>query len=160
MNMRHAAALTLAIVAAGCESQAAQDYRARRAIQANAPKPKTTVASVVASRQPGSSPEWFFIVPPEEPRPFGEARVMTEAPLSQWMVKRTYPTATACDAIIHPKPKPHPANGSLPSIVIGPFAISDIPPDEGVGSYTVVNGVPTFARPGQCIASDDARLKP
>jgi hypothetical protein len=78
----HAGALVLIIVAAGYESQAAKAHREQQAIQPTPAKPTTTVSSVISSRQPGSKPEWLLIVPPEEPRPFGQTRAVTEAPLS------------------------------------------------------------------------------
>jgi hypothetical protein len=122
MNLRHAAALALVIVVAGCESQAEQDWREQQAIKNNPPKLTTTVSSVLATRQ-GSTPEWLLVVPPEEPRAFGQSRAVIEAPLNQWMVKETYPTAADCDEVFHPKPKPHPASSpSPPVIIIGPFS--------------------------------------
>lgn len=89
MRFRHAAALALVIVAGGCESQANEDYRAQRATQRNPPKLTTTASSVLTAPQ-GSLPGWLLIVSPEEPRPPGASRAMTEAPLSQWLVKGTY----------------------------------------------------------------------
>ena len=102
----HAAALVLIIVAAGYESQVANAYGQQQAIQTTPAKPTTTVSSVISSRQPGSKPEWLLIVPPEEPRPFVQTRVVTEVPLSQWMVKETYPTTAGCNAASYPKPSP------------------------------------------------------
>ena len=98
-------ALALLLVAAGCESQANQEYRAERSIRRNPPKLTTTASSVLTA--PQSSPHgWMVIVPPEEPRPLGASRAMTEAPLSQWLVKGTYPTQSDCDNVLHSKPRP------------------------------------------------------
>jgi hypothetical protein len=159
MNLHIAAALMLAVVAAGCESQANQEYRAERYNRRNPPEVTTTASSVQAAQQ-GSLPQWILIVPPEERRPLGASRAMTEAPPSQWPVKGTYPTESDCDNVLHPKPgRPGPPSstgqlvttpprgsiGELPMIVIGPFSVS---------------GRPGKPRPSgaQCIASDDPRL--
>ena len=129
-----AAALVLIIVAAGYESQA-KAHGEQQAIQTTPAKPTTTVSSVISSRQPGSKPEWLLIVPPEEPRPFGQSRAMTEAPLSQWMVKETYPTAADCDGVLHPRRSPQDTHFFIRSTRTAPTGL-------------------------QCIASDDPRLKP
>jgi hypothetical protein len=42
---------------------------------------------------------------------------MIEAPLSQWMVKETYPTAADCEEVVHR------TDPNTPIVVIGPFAI-------------------------------------
>ena len=132
MRNWHAVVLALIIVAAGYESQAAKAYGEQQAIQTTPAKP-TTTASVISSRQPGSKPEWLLIVPPEEPRPFGQTRALTEAPLSQWMVKETYPTAADCDGVLHPRRSPQDTHFFIRS------------------TRTVPTGL-------QCIATDDTRL--
>ena len=135
MRIWHAVVLALTIVAAGYESQAAKAYGEQQAIQTTPAKPTTTVSSVISSRQPGSKPEWLLIVPPEEPRPFGRTRAVTEAPLSQWMVKETYPTAADCDGVLHPRRSPQDTHFFIRSTRSAPTGL-------------------------QCIASDDPRLKP
>lgn len=132
-RIAHLLALSLLIVAAGYESQAAKAYGEQQAIQTTPAKP-TTVSSVISSRQPGSKPEWLLIVPPEQPRPFGQTRAMTEAPLNQWMVKETYPTAADCNGVLHPRRSPQDTHFFIGS------------------TRTVPTGL-------QCIASDDPRLK-
>jgi hypothetical protein len=132
LNLRHAVAIALVIMAVGCVTQAA---RGQQPIQSKPPKLPTTVSSVISSRQPGSKPEWLLIVPPNEPRPFGQTRAVTEAPLRQWMVKETYPTAADCDGVLPPRRSPqdtHFFSGS---------------------TRTTPTGL-------QCIATDDPRLKP
>jgi hypothetical protein len=148
----HVAALAFLCVAAGCESQANENYREQRAIQRNPPT-LTTTASVLTAPQ-SSPPAWLSIVPPEEPRPLGASRAMTEAPLSQWLVKGTYPTQTDCDNVLHPKPSPASSTGKvvtapLPTYpqVIGPFS-NYWPPQHSLSSGA------------QCMATDDPRRKP
>lgn len=68
------------IVVAGCESQAAQDYREQGTIQKEPAQAHQYGIVGYHIAQPGSPPEWLLIVPPEEPGPFGQTRVMTEAP--------------------------------------------------------------------------------
>jgi hypothetical protein len=133
----HAAALALIIVAAGYESQAAKAYgEQEEPLLVDQPaKPTTTVSSVISSRQPGSKPEWLLIVPPEEPRPFGQTRAVTEAPLSQWIVKETYPTEADCNGVLHPGRSPQDTAFFIRSTRTTPTGL-------------------------QCIASDDPRLKP
>jgi hypothetical protein len=133
-RIAHLLALSLLIVAAGYESQAAKAYGEQQAIQTTPAKPATTVSSVISSRQPGSKPEWLLIVPPEEPRPFGQTRAVTEAPLSQWMVKEIYPTAADCDGVLHPRRSPQDTHFFIGSTRTRPTGL-------------------------QCIASDDPRLK-
>lgn len=133
-RIAHLLALSLLIVATGYESQAAKAYGEQRAIQTTPAKPRTTVSSVISSRQPGSKPEWLLIVPPEQPRPFGQTRAMTEAPLNQWMVKETYPTAADCNGVLHPRRSPQDTHFFIGS------------------TRTVPTGL-------QCIATDDPRLK-
>jgi hypothetical protein len=133
-RIAHLLALSLLIVAAGYESQAAKAYGEQQAVQTTAAKPRTTVSSVISSRQPGSKPEWLLIVPPEQPRPFGQTRAIIEAPLSQWMVKETYPTAADCNGVLHPRRSPQDTHFFIGS------------------TRTVPAGL-------QCIASDDPRLK-
>jgi hypothetical protein len=160
MKIRHAAALALVIVTVGRESQANQEYRAERSTRRNPPTLTTTVSLVEAAAPQSSLPGWLLIVPPEESRPLGVPRAMTEAPLSQWLVKGTSPTQSGCDAVLHPEPsRPGPpsstgqlvttpplsSSGQLPMIVIGPFSVSGRPrkpPPSGA----------------QWIASDDPRL--
>jgi hypothetical protein len=133
-SIAHLLALSLVIVAAGYESQAAKAYGEQQATQTTPAKPRTTVFSVISSRQPGSKPEWLLIVPPEEPRPFGRTRAVTEAPLSQWIVTETYPTAADCHGVLHPRRSPQDTRFFIRS------------------SRTAPTGQ-------QCIASDDPRLK-
>jgi hypothetical protein len=161
MKLRHAAALALLVVAAGSESQANQEYRAERSSRRNPPK-LTTTASVLTA--PQSSPGWLLIVPPEEPRPLGASRAMTEAPLSQWLVKGTYPTQSDSDNVLHPKAKPS-ASGVLATaadstgkLVTSPF--SSTSPQIIIGPFSTVYGPPHHPPPSgaQCIASDDPRL--
>jgi hypothetical protein len=132
-RIAHLLALSLVIVAA-YESQAAKAYGEEQAIQTTPAKPTTTVSSVISSRQPGSRPEWLLIVPPEQPRPFGQTRAMTEAPLSQWMVTETFPTAADCDGVLHPRRSPQDTHLFIRSTRTTPTGL-------------------------QCIASDDPRLK-
>jgi hypothetical protein len=47
---------------------------------------------------------WLLVTPPKEPRPFGQFRVMTEAPLSQWSTIGTFPTEDDCEVASHPIP--------------------------------------------------------
>jgi hypothetical protein len=154
VKIRHAAALAfLTIVVAACETQSQQKLREQQALIDNPPKLTTTVASVVTTQQ-GSQPEWLLIVPPEEPRPFGGSRAMTEVPLSQWLVKKTYPTAADCDEVFHPKPKRTPGiDPNVPVIVIGPFIVQ--------GDHRI--SVPPHEPPpddGQCVSTPDPRLHP
>jgi len=135
MRIWHAVVLALIMVAAGYESQAAKAYGEQQPSQTTPAKPTTTVSSVISSRQPGSKPEWLLIVPPEQPRPFGQTRAVTEAPLSQWMVKETYPTAADCDGVLHPRRSPQDTHFFIGSTRTAPTGL-------------------------QCIASDDPRLKP
>jgi hypothetical protein len=147
VKIRHAAALALlGIVAGACETQSQQTRREQQAIIDNPPKLTTTVASVVTTQQ-GSQPEWLLIVPPEEPRPLDGSRTVTVAPLSQWLVKETYPTAADCDEVLHPKRKPSPE--SPPTIIEGPFIFK--------------GGDPPHEPPphdGQCVSTSDPRLHP
>jgi len=135
MRIWHAVVLALIIVASRYESQVAKAYGEQQAVQTTPAKPTTTVSSVISSRHPGSKPEWLLIVPPEEPRPFGRTRAVTEAPLSQWMVKETYPTAADCDGVLHPRRSPQDTHFFIGSTRTAPAGL-------------------------QCIASDDPRLKP
>jgi hypothetical protein len=128
VKFRHAVALLLTIVTAACETQSQQKRREQPAIIDYPPKLTTTVASVVTTQQ-GSQPEWLLIVPPEEPRPLGGSRTMTEAPLSQWLIKELYPTAADCDEVLHPKPKRTPGTDpNAPMIFIGPFLLGGTQP--------------------------------
>jgi hypothetical protein len=80
-----------------------------------------------------------LIVPPEEPRSVGASRAMTEVPLSQWLVKGTYPTAHDCTDVFHPMngppgstgrlvtTPPPSSTGEVPMIPIGPFSVSGRP---------------------------------
>jgi hypothetical protein len=79
---------------------------------------------------------WLLLTPPKEPRPFGEFRVMTEAPLSQWSTIGTFTTEDDCEVASHPK-----LSNGVPSAPIG-------------------SGARVAAESVKCVSSDDRRLKP
>ena len=152
MKIQHATALALLIMTVGCESQANQEYRAERFTRRNPPTLTTTASSVQTAAAQSSPPGWLLIVPPEEPRPLGASREMTESPLSQWLVKGTYPTQSACDAVLHPKPTPMPA-ASTGKVVTAPVG-----PTQVIGPFSVYWPSRHSLSSTQCIASDDVRL--
>ena len=154
MKIQHATALALLIMTVGCESQPNQEYRAERFTRRNPPTLTTTASSVQTAAAQSSPPGWLLIVPPEEPRPLGASREMTESPLSQWLVKGTYPTQSACDAVLHPKPSPAASTGE---VATGPVSLTSSPSMPFASVYWPSRHSLSSA---QCIASDDPRLKP
>ena len=47
---------------------------------------------------------WLLLMPPQEKRPLGQVRAMTETPLSQWSTIGTFPTQNDCEAAFNPRP--------------------------------------------------------